>query len=342
MSFTKEKRENIKKYILEKIAEGSPDLISRTTAAFSITPNTAYRYLRELVNDNILSKNGRNFSLVNQEHLYHFHLSEIPKDSEDLVFQKYVDPHLSNLHDNVRNIWYYCFTEMMNNIIDHSQAESVSIFIVQNYMYTSIVLNDDGVGVFNKIQNHYGFPSLEDAIIELFKGKLTTDTEHHSGEGIFFSSRIMDVFAAISSGKIFSHTEFNEVLEDLNDFPSLKNLSSLQNGTYILMKLSNHTHKTTKEIMDRYSNDDGGFIRTIIPIKNIFPTYPVSRSQAKRLSHRFDSFQEVQLDFEGVSEIGQGFAHELFVVFHGLHPEIELIPFNVNSEIQKMINHVTK
>ena len=50
-------------------------------------------------------------------------------------------------------------------------------------------------------------------------------------------------------------------------------------------------------------------MRMRIPMKNVDEIFLVSRSQAKRLCHRFDNFEEVELDFDGVEEIGQGFAH---------------------------------
>lgn len=340
MSFSRTKRESIKKYILEKITEGASDLVPKTTKVFSVTPNTVYRYLRELVNDNVIRKDGKKYSLEREGYIYTLQLSEIAPDSEDKVYEQFLEPVIKSLPDNVIQMWNYCFTEMFNNVIDHSEATKVSIYIVKDYMNTSVLIDDDGVGIFNKIRDHYNFDSIEDAIMELFKGKLTTDTDHHSGEGVFFSSRIMDVFAAISSGKIFSHTEFSELLEDLNTFPSLRDIKAFQVGTAIMMKLSNFSKKTSKEVFDQYANDDGGFTKTRIPIKNIYPIYPVSRSQAKRLAHRLESFQEVELDFDGVSEIGQGFAHELFVVFQKQHPEVKLIPFNASLDIQRMINHV--
>ena len=341
MSFKKEKRDSIKKYMLEKIADNDPSMITKTVDAFGITPNTVYRYVRELISEGVIVKSGRQLTLNKKSVYYILSLADIAPDSEDKVFEKYLEPYIKNYPENILHIWYYCFTEMVNNVLDHSKADQLSIFISQDYMNTSVILNDDGVGIFYKIQSYYNYPSVDDAIIELFKGKLTTDKEHHSGEGIFFTSRIMDVFAAISSGKVFSHTEFHELLNDLSEYPGLKDSDKYKNGTTIMMKLSNHTQKTTREIMDKYANVEGGFIRTTIPIKNIYPTYPVSRSQAKRLAHRFEDFQEVELDFSGVSEIGQGFAHELFVVFKKQHPEVVLIPTNANSNIQRMIYHVS-
>ena len=90
-----------------------------------------------------------------------------------------------------------------------------------------------------------------------------------------------------------------------------------------------------------FANDDG-FFKTHIPVKNIFDDYPVSRSQAKRLCHRFDKFKEIELDFKGISDMGQGFAHEIFVVYQNQHPEVNLVPTNMNEAVEKMINHVLK
>ena len=63
----------------------------------------------------------------------------------------------------------------------------------------------------------------------------------------------------------------------------------------------------------------------------------ISRSQAKRLLTRFDRFKRVILDFKGVEQIGQAFADEVFRVFTRSHPDIELVPFNANPDVDAMI-----
>ena len=76
-------------------------------------------------------------------------------------------------------------------------------------------------------------------------------------------------------------------------------------------------------------------------IKDIlYNDYPISRSQAKRLVRRFDEYEEIILDFDGIEDIGQGFAHELFVVFANAHSNIKLDVINTNENVRKMINHV--
>ena len=144
----------------------------------------------------------------------------------------------------------------------------------------------------------------------------------------------MDTFLISSSGKIFTSSKFT----DDNIFDINENME----GTCVLMSLSNFTHKIPKEIFDQYSNNDGSFTTTRIPLKDIFDAAPVSRSQAKRVCNRLENFEEVILDFEGIDWMGQGFAHQIFWVFQNAHPEISFITQNMNDSVQSMYKHVIK
>jgi hypothetical protein len=44
---------------------------------------------------------------------------------------------------------------------------------------------DHGVGIFEKIMKHFNLADAREALLELSKGKLTSDPRNHSGEGIF-------------------------------------------------------------------------------------------------------------------------------------------------------------
>lgn len=339
MSFSIKKRENIKMYILEKIHENEGNIAIRTSEAFDISLNTVYRYLRELEQEGIIRKAGKSFVLVESEDYISLKRSNNDLRDEDTIYSMYVKKYLENLPDNVIKIWQYSFMEMMNNAIDHSQAENVKLVVYRNYINTTILIIDDGIGIFRKIKEYYKYESLDDAVNELFKGKLTTDSNNHSGEGIFFTSRVLDGFAAVSDGRIFTHDKYAEMAKSLEDIEVLEKWKD-RKGTVILMELSNFSKKNLQEVFDMFSDVTGGFTRTHIPVKNIYETYPVSRSQAKRLCNRFDKFTEVELDFEGIDDIGQGFAHEIFVVFQRNNPGVRLIPLNMSTNVEKMINHV--
>lgn len=45
-------------------------------------------------------------------------------------------------------------------------------------------------------------------------------------------------------------------------------------------------------------------------------------------------------DFNGVDNIGQGFADEVFRVFANQHPEISIQHVNSNADVKNMILHV--
>lgn len=89
-----------------------------------------------------------------------------------------------------------------------------------------------------------------------------------------------------------------------------------------------------------YDSVDGVFAETTILLKNIFDDAPISRSQAKEFCNNLEKFSEVILDFTGISWMGQGFAHQVFVVFQGDHPEIKLTPICMNKDVTRMYNHV--
>ena len=79
---------------------------------------------------------------------------------------------------------------------------------------------------------------------------------------------------------------------------------------------------------------------TKILVKNEFESTPISRSQAKRLCDELEKFAEIILDFSDIAWMGQGFAHQIFVVFANAHPEIVIDPINMNKDVTKMYNHV--
>ena len=272
---------------------------------------------------------------------------KIPRDhneglEEDVVYYENIEKILENLPENVKRIWAYVFTEIFNNAIEHSESETINSIVYKNAINVTMFIIDDGIGIFKKIQEYYKYNTLEEAIDELFKGKLTTDKENHSGEGIFFSSKLMDRFLVYSDKKVFTHDNHNEIVGDINDDAILYKISEGK-GTVVFMQLENKTHKQLSEIFDMYADVDGGLTRTKIPMKNVFGNaFPVSRSQARRLCNRFDEFKEVILDFSGVEEMGQGFADELFSKYIERNPDIKITVLNENDKIAHMIAHVQK
>lgn len=333
MRFTSEKKKSVELYILEKVQQKDQSLTESVAEAFDINQATVHSYVNDLLERGIIKRIKRGiYELNSREYDFHLERAEGSLAQDDLIFSECVEPHLLELPENVRRIWSYAFSEMINNVIDHSESESADILIRQNYLSTLVMIKDYGVGIFGKIKEFFNLSSLDEAVSELFKGKITTDSKNHSGEGIFFTSKMVDTFYIVSDGKVFT----NNVYDDSITYE----LGEGKKGTTVIMELSNFSNKTPKEVFDLYADVDGGFVKTVLPIKNIFDTDPISRSQAKRLCNRLDSYKEVVLDFNGVQWMGQGFAHQIFVVFAGQNKGIKLTPINMNEDVKRMYNHV--
>ena len=198
------------------------------------------------------------------------------------------------------------------------------------------MVTDKGIGIFRHIQEECKLEDIHHAILELAKGKLTTDPEKHSGEGIFFTSRMFDSFSIIADGIHFVRSAMNDWLFEATT------KKEGEHGTTILMKISTKATRTAKEIFDKYRSefDEIGFSKTIIPLKLM--EYEgeklISRSQAKRLLRRADKFKEVILNFDGIAEIGQAFADEIFRVYRKSNPQVHLYPVHASDDVMTMIN----
>jgi len=237
--------------------------------------------------------------------------------------------------DNVLHVWQHGFTEMFNNVLDHSAGTSAYVVLKKTAIKTELAIYDNGVGIFKKIQNALNLLDERHAVLELAKGKLTTDPSKHSGEGIFFTSRMFDDFEIFSGSVYFSHK-----FGDRKDW--IMEREKFSSGTSVWMELNNHTARTTKKVFDEFAGDEYGFDKTVVPVRmaQYGDDALVSRSQAKRLLARIDRFKVVLLDFKGVDTIGQAFADEIFRVFVQEHPEIEISDFNANPRVEEMISRV--
>ena len=331
MRFTQEKKETICSYIMEKIEEGRENVPVLVADAFNINLNTVHTYIRELIDQGKIIREKRgSYSLCKSTHDFMFSRSKGDLDDDLYIYEEAIVPLLSDLDTEIKLIWDYAFSEMINNVMDHSGAEHTWVTVIQDPKATTVVIRDDGIGIFRNVRENLNLRNNSEVITELLKGKLTTDRKKHSGEGIFFTSRMMDRFFIYSDKTFYAIDKFqNEWLTMIPDDESFS-------GTLVCMSLENDSRKTAKGVFDQYTNDDGEFDRTEIQLSTIFDRAPVSRSQAKRLCSRLNEFREVVLDFSGI-----GFAHQIFVVFQRDNPEIRMIPRNMTNGVLSMWKHVT-
>lgn len=327
----------IQRWLLGQIAaKMDSGLASRTAENFGISRQAVGRHLQKLLHKGVILGHGhtkaRRYELaVLKKHLQVYPLD--PEFQEDVVWSQDLRPLLPTLPENILKICQYGVTGMLNNAKDHSGAPEVTVRLEQTIAELSFIVQDEGVGIFRKIKEDCGLDDERHAILDLVKGRLTTDPEHHTGEGIFFTSRVFDLFIILSGSLSLVHRR--EGADWLID--DAKPLS----GTSVTMKIQPTSTHTIKEVFDRYSTeqDDYAFRRThlLVALAQTDDASLISRSQAKRVMARCDRFREVGLDFRGVESIGPAFADEIFRVWRRAHLNITLAPSGMNEEVEKMI-----
>jgi hypothetical protein len=339
-----ESEDSIKNFLAQAIAAQATNLVALTADTFGVTRQTVHKRLTDMVAEGIVEADGRTRARVYRLKtlISHDECLEINTAlQEDIVWRTVFQARLSDLPDNLRGICCYGLTEILNNAKEHSSGKWIKTGLKVTYTTISLYVMDNGVGVFRKIKEGLGLADDREAILELSKGKVTTDPSAHSGEGIFFTSRMFDRFCLSANKLNLVHLspedEDDWLIEDSNDAATVP-------GTYVQMNLSTWTRRTSEEVFDRFTSGDDspGFNKTHVPARLMLVGGEnlVSRSQAKRLLSRFTKFKEVMLDFAGIAEIGQGFADEVFRVFAQQHPDVKIIPLQANEQVQRMIAHV--
>jgi len=337
MSLKKEEKDKIKEFLLKTISIGENPYKAMENN-FKISRQTVSKYLNELVEKNYITKNSKGNYAIN----FYIFESKIYKNKnleEDIVYDELIKKYEIDKKNNVKHILVYAFTEMLNNAIEHSEGTEISIHYTENYFNIFVIIKDNGIGIFRKIVRDHNLKNENEAIFELKKGKLTSDAENHSGEGIFFTSKVVDYFLISSFNKTFSSGS-NEYFYNIEE-----NKEKCIKGTEVILILNKNTEKTTKEIFDEYTSDDFVFNKTKITVhlaKDYLGHDFVSRSLAKRILMNVEKFKIIVLDFENIDNIGQGFADEVFRVFKNKNPDITIVPVNMNEEIEFMINRAMK
>lgn len=258
---------------------------------------------------------------------------------EDRIWIESVRPWLAerDVDGEALKIANYVMTEMLNNVRDHSGSNSVAVSGDANPMGFVLHVVDQGIGVFQRLADGLALAGPRESVIEIAKGKRTTDPAQHTGQGIFFSSRVCDWFCIEANGFAVSFES------DGRAEPLEFKAGTTRTGTTVKFRIARQPKRTLREIFDEYCpQPDIDFVRTRIAVRLMAEADGslVSRSQARRLMAGLDQFTQVELDFEGVTDMGQGFADEVFRVWRNAHPSVELRVLNAAADVGRMLRHV--
>ena len=238
------------------------------------------------------------------------------------------------LPKNISQILDYAFTEMLNNAIEHSRSRIIEVSIKKEETMVRFDVVDRGIGIFNNIMGKKGLRNELEAIQDLIKGKQTTAPEEHSGEGIFFTSKVGNKLTIQSSKKKLI---FDNILDDI----FIKDIKN-RKGTKVTFIINLNSKSELGQIFRQYAGNTFEFGKTKVVV-NLFKMDKgyVSRSQARRILSGLEKFTTIILDFRNVDMIGQGFTDEVFRVWKRRHPAIDIQYKNADENMEFMINRIS-
>lgn len=265
-------------------------------------------------------------------------LAAAAKLGESALWESHVAPLVRDLPANVANIANICFTEMVNNALDHSEAQTLVMGTHVHSGRLQMAVMDDGIGIFRKVAKALDLFDERLALLEIAKGKYTTAASGHSGMGIFVSSRMLDGFLLHSGG--LSFVPRTPVGVDLS-FRWIEPQAHAS-GTVVLMDIALDSARTAQSVYERYFTADevgaDAFHTTEVPVKLAqLSSQLISRSQGKWVVERATQFKTVVLDFEDVEMVGQAFVDEVFRVFALAHPEVQLVTVNMAPAVARLV-----
>ena len=238
------------------------------------------------------------------------------------------------LNKNCITVFDYAFTEMLNNAIDHSQSKKVWIGVELGHLNIAFTIKDLGIGAIENIKQGFGITDDFLALEHLFKGKQTTAKEAHSGQGIFFTSKVVDTYKIATSGMEFTidNKKGDEFLRDIKQ----------RKGTTVTCRITKNTRRKIKDIFDQYTGDDYEFNQNIVKINLSKHERLMSRSEAKRLLSGLDDYSVLDFNFKNVAEVGQGFCDEIFRVYADRNPGKVLSYHGASDVVRYMIERSRK
>jgi len=260
---------------------------------------------------------------------------------EDLPWRREFAP-CFDLPPEVMRMAQHAFTELLNNAIDHSGGQQVTVSMRQTPLQLQLLVSDDGVGLFERIAGSFVIDDPRLAMLELSKGKLTSQPQRHTGHGLFFTSRLADVFDIHANSAAFQSRAWEPQAWRAGKVSA----ANARAGTSIYLAISLDTPRTLDSVLKAFSASGTAydFGRTRVPLHLIgagsADNSLLSRADAQRATRRLAQFGHAELDFEGITQIGHGFADELFRVYAREHPGVELLPVAMNPQVTAMINSV--
>ena len=296
----------IKKFILDNLTFHKKDIIQASINRFGISRQAMHKHMKSLIDDKkviaIGNTKGRYYKLnpsVNFTKNF-----PITNDISAFIILNSILPNMTFLRNNIFEIFEFSIGALLNNVFDHSNANSIYFKLYINHRDSHFILSDDGIGIFNKIKTGLELANTRMAGLELAKGNITTDPTNHSGDELNAIIHLFDEVTIDSSGNSLKF--FNDNNEWL-----IQNSKQLH-GTRIHLKIDTQSKRSCAKIFELIFKKKHRHIS--IPLKLLeLGDYKIinCRSQVKNLLRNIKNYKIIEFDFQKIDLIGPSFADAL-------------------------------
>ena len=298
--------EQIKDFILENLSRHQKDIIKASIHKFGISRQAILKHMHTLINkDRVIAHGKTRDRFYELKPIVNYSKSvDIDESiSANDILRNQILPNLDSIPSNIHEICEFSFQALLSNVFDHAQASILHYKIYVSPSEIHFILNDNGIGIFKKLNRFLGLNDFQVAAIEIAKGRITTDPVNHAGDELMTVIRLFDQVTIDASGICLTYQQNN------NEWTISE--SSQQNGTRIHLEISTNSNRTCEKVFYQIFQQNDSSVCIPVNLVRSQGGQVNSRTQAQSLLHNLKDLNEIEFDFNNIDLIGPAFADEL-------------------------------
>ncbi|MBL50895.1 MAG: hypothetical protein CMG57_02920 [Candidatus Marinimicrobia bacterium] len=298
--------EQIKQFILENLSGHQKDIIKASIRKFGLSRQAILKHMHTLINEERVVAHGKTRDRFYElKPIVNFtktiNLNE--PTSAYAILKSQILPNLKIVRKNIFEICEYSFRAILVNAMDHAQATKLNYKLFISPTEIHFVLNDNGIGIFEKLNQSLSLNNTKIAAVEIAKGHITTDPENHSGDELMTVIHLFDKVKIDASG---IRLVFQNKQNEWNVFAS-----SQQKGTRIHLEIKTNSKRTCQKVFHQIFEKEYNMVRIPVNLIREKNEQVNSRIQAQSLLHNIRNISKIEFDFQNIELIGPAFADEL-------------------------------
>ena len=298
--------EQIKDFILENLTRHQKDIIKASIRKFGLSRQAILKHMHTLISeDRVVAYGKTRDRFYELKPLVNFSKTVDIKNSffPDEILKKQILPNLNSVALNIYEICEFSIMALLSNALDHAQATKLHYKLYVSPNDVHFVLSDNGIGIFENLNNSLILEDIQVAAIEIAKGRITTDPQNHGGDELMTVIHLFDKVTIDSSGICLTY--YNKK----NEWTVTR--SSQQKGTRIHLEIKSNSRRTCQEIFRQIFDRENKLVRIPVNLVRSDGEQVNSRIQAQSLLHNIKDLTEIEFDFKNIELIGPAFADEL-------------------------------